>query len=307
VATEPILAQFEVAVSQRHRLATTTLSDYWTLTKPEINFLIAITTAAAFFIASPATISTLPWMQLLHSLLGTMLVASGAASLNQLIELRFDAQMKRTARRPLASGRLEPSRAFWFGFSLSLLGVVYLGFATNALASLLALFTLLSYLFLYTPLKRITPLCTLIGAVPGAVPPLIGWAAVRGRLDPEAWVLFAILFLWQFPHFMAIAWMYRDDYDHAGYLVLPRGEARSRLVILQTLLPLAALVLVSVIPALAGPTGLLYSTGAVLLGLGFFYYGAQFALRRSAATARRLLMTSILYIPLILILMIFSR
>ena len=172
---------------------------------------------------------------LIHTLLGTLLVAAGTGTLNQFLERSFDAQMRRTARRPLASGRLKASHVLWFGISLSLAGTVYLALAVNVLASLLAVITLLSYLFLYTPLKRKTPLCTLIGAFPGAVPPLIGWAAARGRLDPEAWVLYAMVFLWQFPHFMAIAWMYREDYARAGYLVLPLGELRDRFVIWQSL------------------------------------------------------------------------
>ena len=148
-----------------------------------------------------------------------MLVASGAATLNQLIESRYDAQMRRTARRPLASGRIAPSHALWFGVSLSVFGVVYVAISTNALASLLSALTLLSYLFLYTPLKRLTTLCTLVGAIPGATP-LIGWAAARGHLDPAAWVLFAIVFLWQFPHFMSIASMYREDYAPAIWVCL---------------------------------------------------------------------------------------
>src|SRR5215469_9003601 len=213
MATEPILALLDVDRVHGRRLArSTALFDYWELTKPEINFLIAITAAAGFWIGSPAALRDFPWVPFLHTLFGTILVASGAGTLNQLIELRYDAQMRRTARRPLVSGRIAASQALWFGVSLSVLGVGYLAISTNALASLLAALTLLSYLFLYTPLKRITPLCTLVGAIPGAAPPLIGWAAVRGRLDTEAWVLFAIVFLWQFPHFMSIAWIYREDY-----------------------------------------------------------------------------------------------
>jgi len=220
MATEPILAVLEVSAAQDRRIASSNaLFGYWELTKPEINFLIAITTGAGFWIGSPAALSHFPWVAFLHALLGTVFVASGAATLNQLIELRYDAQMRRTARRPLASGRIAPSHALWFGVSLSVVGIVYLAALTNALASLLAALTLLSYLFLYTPLKRITPLCTLVGAVPGAAPPLIGWAAACGHLDPEAWILSAIVFLWQFDHFMSISWIYHDSYKLAGYLV----------------------------------------------------------------------------------------
>jgi protoheme IX farnesyltransferase len=212
MATEPILATLDVSAVQGRRVASSyALFDYWELTKPEINFLIAITTAAGFWIGSPAAPANFSWMPFLHALLGTVFVASGAATLNQLIEFRYDALMRRTARRPLTSGRIAPSHALWFGVLLSVLGVIYLAALTNPFASLLAALTLLSYLFLYTPLKRITPLCTLVGAVPGAAPPLIGWTAACGHLDPAAWVLFAIVFLWQFPHFMSIAWMYRED------------------------------------------------------------------------------------------------
>jgi len=175
MATEPILAALDVSPVQGRRIASSNvLFDYWELTKPEINFLIAITAAAGFWIGSPAAPPHFPWMRLIHTLLGTVFVASGAATLNQLIELQYDAQMRRTARRPLASGRIAPSHALWFGVLSSVFGVVYLAISTNAFASLLATVTLLSYLFLYTPLKRITPLCTLVGAVPGAAPPLIG-------------------------------------------------------------------------------------------------------------------------------------
>src|SRR5262245_3158420 len=208
----------------------TALSDHWAMTKPDVNLLIAITTATAFCLAARAGGAPFPWVRLLHTLAGTMLVASGAAVLNQWMERHFDALMRRTARRPVAAGRIQPGRALALGTLASLAGLAYLAGAVGWLPSLLALATLLAYLFLYTPAKRRTPLCTLIGAIPGAIPPLIGWAAARGRLDAGAWLLYAIVFLWQFPHFMAIAWMYRDDYDRAGYLVLPRGVAQSRLV-----------------------------------------------------------------------------
>src|SRR5260370_14519421 len=179
---------------------------------------------------APASLAPLHWTSLLHALVGTVLVASGAATLNQLIELRFDAQMRRTARRPLASGRIQPAHALWFGISLSVFGAIYLAVTTNALACLLSILTLLAYLFLYTPLKRKTPLCTLIGALPGATPPLIGWGAACGRLDGNAWLLFAIVFLWQFPHFMSIAWMDAVDYARAGYGVLPAGKSHGHFV-----------------------------------------------------------------------------
>lgn len=275
------------------------VSDYWALTKPEVNFLIAIATLTGFYLACPSRIDHFPFLLLVNTLLGTLLVAGGTATLNQYVERRFDAQMRRTARRPLAAGRLKPFAVLWFGVSLSAAGSIYLAIAVNALASLLAIVTLLSYLFLYTPLKRKTPLCVLVGAIPGAMPPLIGWAAASGKLSFEAWILYAMLFLWQFPHFMAIAWMYREDYDRAGYLVLPHGRARARFLNLQTILPLIALLPVSLLPALSRHLSVSYCLGASLLGSIFVVYGAQFVLRRSSTAAQRLLMASIWYLPLI--------
>ena len=308
MATEPILVVLDASAVRGRRIANScVLFDYWELTKPEINFLIAITTAAGFWLGSPSALPHFLWMRFLHALLGTILVASGAGTLNQLIELRYDAQMRRTARRPLASGRIAPSHALWFGVLLAIVGVVYLALSTNSLASLLAALTLLSYLFLYTPLKRITPLCTLVGAIPGAAPPLIGWAAAHGRLDPSAWVLFAIVFLWQFPHFSSIAWMYREDYERARYLVLPPGKTRDRFVMWQTLVAPVALLLVSFIPVITRLSGLIYFGGALAIGGVFLYYSARFAAHRTNVAARQLLLASILYLPAIFALLVLDK
>jgi len=306
MATEPILAALDVSAVQGRRIAScSVLVDYWELTKPEINFLIAITTAAGFWMGTAAAPPRFPWIAFLHALVGTVLVACGAATLNQLIEVRWDAQMRRTARRPLASGRIAPSRALWFGVLLSIFGVGYLAVSTNALACLLAALTLLSYLLLYTPLKRITPLCTLVGAIPGAAPPLIGWAAARGRLDPPAWVLFAIVFLWQFPHFMSIAWMYCEDYGRAGYLVLPASKLREHFVAWQSLLP--TLGLLAIVSGVSGQSGIVYFSGAFVVGGVFLYYSARFALQRSVASARQLLFASILYLPVVFALLALDK
>lgn len=313
MATEAITAirrPSEVALEVQSRRSVrryAVVADYWALTKPEINFLIAIATFAGFYLGYPSRSGHFPFLLLIHTLLGTLLVASGTGTLNQYIERRFDAQMRRTARRPLADGRMKTSSALWFGVFLSAAGAAYLAVAVNALAGLLAVLTVVSYLFLYTPLKRKTPLCTLVGALPGAMPPLIGCAAATGRLSMEAWLLYVVLFLWQFPHFMAIAWMYREDYDRAGYFVLPQGQRRAAFVTLQTILPLLALVPISLLPILLGQVGILQSLGALLLSLGFSHYGAQFALRRSGATARRLLVASIIYLPSLLVIMILRR
>ena len=309
MATEPILAALDITTVRRRPglMRSDLLSGYWSLTKPEVNFLIAVTAGAGFWMGAPASLAHFPWTSLLHTLVGTVLVASGAATLNQLIELRFDAQMRRTARRPLVSRKIEPSHALWFGISLSVIGAIYLAVTTNTLASLLSIFTLLGYLFLYTPLKRKTPLCTLIGALPGATPPLIGWAAACGRLDGNAWLLFAIVFLWQFPHFMAIAWIYREDYARAGYVVLPAGKSKDRFVAWQTLLPSLALLGVALIPAIRGESGNVYLAGALVLGSAFLCYSARFAFRMSTVSARQLLFASILYLPALFALLALDR
>ena len=302
------LADPVVAFAPRGRVERlAALRDSLAMTKPEVNLLVAITTAAAFALGAAASRAPFPWMRFFETLAGTVLVASGAAALNQWMERGFDARMRRTARRPVAAGRIDPSLALALGALLSLAGVAILLCAVGGLPSFLAAATLLGYLFLYTPAKRRTPLCTVIGAIPGAVPPLIGWAAARGRLDPEAWVLYAILFIWQFPHFMAIAWLYRDDYDRAGYAVLPRGEGRGRFVALQTMLPLLALAFTSLLPVVAGRGGALYAIGALVLNLGFLARGAQFALRRSAPAARALLSASVLHLPMLLGLMVIAQ
>ena len=303
MATEPTVAVLEAG--RPHLMLPKTLSDYWALTKPEVNLLIAITTFTSFCLALPSQSHPFPFTLLIHTLLGTLLVAGGTATLNQYVERRFDAQMRRTARRPLAAGRLDASAALRFGIFLSGAGAIYLAVAVNALSSLLAVLTLLSYLFLYTPLKRKTPLCTLVGAFPCAMPPLIGWAAASGTLSLQASVLYAMLFLWQFPHFMAIAWMYREDYARAGYLVLPFGERRGSFMAWQSLAPTLALVPLSLTPAFHA--GFVYLAGASLLSTGLFYYGVRLALRRSNAMARRLLVASIIYLPLLFVLMALDK
>src|SRR6266849_4685986 len=306
MATEPTIALLNVApVAQRGRMGRlfAGMSDYWALTKPEVNFLILITTFAGFYLAPTTGPGGFRILLVLHTLLATLLVAGGTGTLNQFLERSFDAQMRRTARRPIASGRIEASHAFWFGVSLSVAGIAYLALAVNGLASLLAAVTLLSYLFVYTPLKRRTPLCTLIGAFPGAAPPLIGWAAAQGRLEPEAWVLYAMVFLWQFPHFMAIAWMYREDYARAGYLVLPAGEIRDRFIIWQGFVVSLALIPISLFPTIIGESGALYSAGALVLSVIFLCYSALFVFHRSNVAARRLLTASIVYLPAVFILL----
>ena len=284
-----------------------TLPDFLALTKPEVNFLIVIATFTGFYLGHPGDLHNFPVERMLNTLFGTLLVASGAATLNQYLEHRFDARMRRTSRRPIAAGRLSPRTAAWFGMSLSVAGTVYLLAAVNALSSALAVFTATTYLLIYTPLKRKTPLCTLAGAVPGAMPPLIGWAAASGTLNLEAWGLYLVLFLWQFPHFMAIAWMYRDDYARAGYLVLPPGEQSGRFMSWQTLLTSLALIPVSLLPTLIERAGPVYFVLAGILSALFFYYSARLAFQRSTLAARRLLWASIVYLPLAFCLLMLEK
>lgn len=306
MATKPILAAAHLRALSRTQSWLGYLADYWALTKPEINFLIMITTAAGFWVGSAKPLFQ-SGILLFHTLVGTLLVASGAAVLNQLIEMQFDARMRRTARRPVASGRIKPAYALAFGVRLSVIGVAYLFFATNALAAALAALTLLSYLFAYTPTKRITPFCTWIGAVPGAAPPLIGCAAATGHITASAWVLFVIVFAWQFPHFMAIAWMYREDYARAGYRVLPPSHSRDRFVTWLTLLGALALLGTPLMLNSAGIGGPVVVVFALVLALFFLYYSAAFAVRKSTITARRLLAASVIYLPVMFALLFLFR
>src|SRR5216684_6420566 len=239
-----VTEQLASSRAQNGRFWRSKLSDYWALTKPEVNFLILITTGVGFYLSCGNEARPLSVILLFNTLLGTLLVASGTGALNQYIERKFDAQMRRTARRPAAAGRLKPQAVLVFGIALAAVGSIYLTATVNGLASALAVLTLLTYLFIYTPLKRKTPLCTLVGAFPGAMPPLIGWAAASGSIGSEAWILYAALFLWQFPHFMSIVWMYREDYARAGYLVLPNSGGESFMAWF-TLAPSLALLMVN--------------------------------------------------------------
>jgi heme o synthase len=280
------------------------LSDYWTLTKPEVNFLVVMSTLAGFYVALRGALD-IPL--LLNTLLGTLMVASGTGTLNQYIERKSDASMRRTARRPLPAGRIRAVEALVFGILLAIGGGALLWVEVNPLASVLALLTLTTYLLIYTPLKKKTALCTLIGAFPGAMPPLIGWAAARGSLNAESLVLYSILFLWQFPHFLAIAWMYRDDYARAGLRMLPPEDPDGRLTSRQIIAFLVALVLVSMVPTLIGQVGKVYLFGTAVLGSYFLLHGARLARNRTNVLARRLVLASVLYLPLVFGLMMFDK
>ena len=280
------------------------LADYWTLTKPEVNFLVLVSTLVGFYLATSGPLNG--WL-LFHTLMGTLLVASGTGTLNQYLERRSDSFMRRTANRPLPAGRLRHGHALAFGLLLSIVGGAELWIAANPLTSMLAMATLATYLIFYTPLKRETPLCTVVGAFPGAVPPLIGWAAVRNGLSSEAWVLYGILFLWQFPHLLAIAWMYREDYARAGLQMLPRNDTTGRAAARQIIGCTLALLPISLIPAFTGHAGKVYLVGAGILGAGFLYYSLRMAAQRTNVFARQLLLASILYLPLVFVLLMFDR
>jgi protoheme IX farnesyltransferase len=276
---------------------------YLALTKPRITWLILMSTGIGFFFGA----RDWGWLVLLWTLVGTGLLASGTATLNQWWEREADARMRRTRHRPLPSGEITPGRAFAWGLALSLAGFGVLAFGANLLAALLGLFTLLTYLLAYTPLKRRSPHSTTVGAIPGAMPPMIGYAAAHGALTAEAWILYAILFLWQFPHFYSIAWLYRDDYAAAGIkmkpVVEPGPEATARLIVWTCLL----LIPVSLAPSLVSMTGRLYLIGALLLGFGFLYSGLRAAAERTLVKARGVLVASVVYLPLLYALMVFDR
>jgi protoheme IX farnesyltransferase len=274
------------------------MTGYIELTKPRITCFILMSTAIGFMCATHLG-SAWTWVSLLHTLIGTALIASGTAALNQWYEREADAKMGRTKSRPIPSGRIAAARAAWFGVFLSIAGFAELSWGANPLAGALGLFTLLSYLFVYTPLKQRSPHSTTIGAIPGAMPPLIGYAAASGTLTWEAWILYAILFLWQFPHFYAIAWMYREDYARAGIRMLPvvepDGESTARRIVLFSL----ALVPISLLPKFTAMAGNLYLFGALALGLVFLCAGMRAVSERTIPRARQVLLASVVYLPLL--------
>ncbi len=282
-------------------------ADFWALTKPEVNFLILFATVTGFYLGYPGNLHTLPLLRLIDTLLGTLLVASGSGTLNQYLEHRFDARMRRTQQRPVASGRMRPSTAAWFGLLLSAAGGAYLLLAVNAIAGFLAVCTSVSYLGIYTPLKRKTPFCTLAGAIPGAMPTLIGWAAATGSLaSAKAWILYSVLFFWQFPHFMAIAWMYREDYARAGYSILP-PEGEREFLAWQACFPAFALLMASIATVGSNRGGGIEYCSTLLLGLGLLYYTVRFVLVRSRIAARQLLNASIVYLPIEFLILVLGK
>jgi protoheme IX farnesyltransferase len=278
------------------------LRDYYTLTKPEVNLLILMTTSAGYYLASRGPLKV---GGLISTLIGTLLVASGTATLNQWMERVWDGQMRRTAMRPLPSGRVSSREALVFGVLLSVAGGIYLAVAVNILSSLFAISTLLSYLFIYTPLKRKTPLCTMIGALPGAMPTLIGWAGAGAAINRQALLLFGLLFLWQFPHFLAIALMYRDDYSRAGYRMLPSFDRDSHFTRAEILVFTLALITITLLPF--SGAGALYYVGMMLPGMFLLYYVVRLMSSTSKVGPSRLLHASVLYLPIVLAVMMVCR
>jgi len=293
-------AVVRLAARDRRQVA----ADLVALTKPRVVLMVLVTTLMGYDVAltGPAD-----YLRMIHLLIGSLLAAGGTLALNQYRERDLDARMDRTRARPLPAGRLQPLEAWLFGVALTLAGTAYLAALVNPLVALVTLATTILYLFAYTPLKQRTPLCTLVGAVAGALPPVAGWAGARGDVAPGAWVLFAILFLWQLPHTLAIARLYRDDYARAGVRVLPVVDPDGASTERQVVLACVALVSVSLLPAVAGWTGPIYLAGALVLGLAFSAVGVEQALVPSPRAARHVLLASLIYLPLLLGLMAFDR
>ena len=278
--------------------------DYLELSKSRIVLMVLITTAAGYLFAAKSVDPLL----MMHALIGTALVAAGTNALNQYVEREHDAKMHRTRTRPLPAGRITPRAALLFSASIAILGTIYLGLAVNWLTAALGAFTLTSYIFVYTPLKRVSTICTIIGAVPGAVPPLMGWTAATNELanvrSAGGWIIFGILFFWQLPHFMAISWMYRDDYARGGFAMLSVQDRDGAAVARQAIYYTLALLPVSIAPAILGMTGALYAVGAVLAGGALLAATIRFFFDRSVRNARSVFMISNLYLLTVMLLLV---
>ena len=294
----------DATVAPAHATAPSRLNDFYELTKPRMNLLVVLTTAVGFYMASPGAIV---WLLLMHTALGTALTAAGAAVLNQLVERDFDKLMPRTRNRPLPAGRVSPPEALIYGVMLGVTGVCYLALLVNPLTALLGGITLLSYLFIYTPMKRWTTFNTVIGAVPGAIPPMMGVTAISGVLSMQALALFLILFFWQMPHFLAIAILYRQDYAAGGFKMLPVVDEDLSCTGHQIVLYAMALIPASLMPVMVHMAGVTYFASAMILGLMFLSYGISCAVNKTRVDARKLFFASIVYLPLLLLVMMVDR
>jgi heme o synthase len=297
-----ILTATAVRTASESKSVTRTLRAFIVLAKPEITLMVMISAVVASLLAS----DSLRIIVLIHSVVGIGLLSAGASVLNQFLEREPDGRMRRTARRPLPSGELTAGRALILGVAVSSAGMLYVFLLLNALTALLGLLTLVSYLFIYTPLKTKTSFCTFVGAFPGAAPVLMGWSAMTNNLTLEAAALYAILFLWQFPHFYAIGWLYRDDYARAGMLMLPEaneGRTTFRLILISTQL----LIIASLLLTFIAHTGTLYLVSAIILGISFYYFAYHAAQSRSKVAAKRLLHASVIYLPLLYLFMLLDK
>jgi protoheme IX farnesyltransferase len=274
------------------------------LVKARLTALVLLTTFVGFYLGETGSVNCL---LMFHALSGTALVAAGAAALNQLLERDYDARMRRTASRPLPSGRLQPAAVAIFGGVCSVAGLIYLAVAVNPLTSVVGAVTSISYLFIYTPLKRVTWANTLVGAIPGALPPLMGWTAARNELSGEGWTLFALVAFWQIPHFMAIAWLYREEYAKAGFIMLPNIDADGSRTAQHAVGNTVALFIVSLCPFLLKMNGQIYLATAMILGAGYFWCAVRFARQLTPARARQLFLASIIYLPLLLAAMVCDK
>ena len=274
------------------------------LFKARLSALVVLTALVGFYLGYQGAID---YLLMLHTVTGTAFLAAGAAALNQLLERDYDARMARTEHRPLPARHLTPRIVLCVGVGISILGIVELLVFVNALTAILGAITLISYLFVYTPLKRVTPLNTVIGAIPGALPPLMGWTAAQGRMSIEGWSLFAILFFWQLPHFLALAWMYRDEYRDAGFAMLPCFDAEGHRTARQALSHTLGLVPLSLAPFAFGLVGRLYFVAALVLGIGFLWTAFRFSRQLDRPSARKLFLASIIYLPLLLLMMVMDK
>jgi protoheme IX farnesyltransferase len=279
------------------------IRSYVQLTKPRIAFMLVLTAAAGFYLGS----TNFDLLLFLRSILGITLLAFGTAALNQYIERKSDALMQRTASRPLPSGRLTGKEALLFGIVLCTLAELILFISVNTLTGILGLLVIVGYVFLYTPLKRLTTLSTVVGAFPGAMPPLMGWTSAADQISVQAWILFAIIFFWQFPHFLSIAWIYRDEYSKAGIKMLPVVDKNGKLTVRQVIIFTFLLIATSIIPFLLGMTGTLYLITAISFGAYFLYCSLEMARKKSINAARKVLIASVLYLPLIFALMVINH
>jgi protoheme IX farnesyltransferase len=292
------------AVDTGELTSATLVSDLVELTKPRITLMVVVTAGIGMLLAASGG---LPIELIVHTLLGTALLSAGSSALNQVLERDLDALMERTADRPLPAGRMSADAGLLFGVGLAIVGLLELAVGVNLLTALLGAVALAGYIFVYTPLKRFSSLATLVGAIPGAIPPLMGWAAVDNSIGVGGWVLFGILFLWQLPHFLAIAWLCREDYARAGFPMLPVIEPNGRSTARQMILYGAALLPVSLLPTILGLTGPTYFLGTLALGCFFLGFCVAFSLSFSRQAARRVLLISVLYLPAVLVVMVLDR